>query len=29
MKNHNVRGGLEYRWGDSAETVLAGLQFLL
>jgi hypothetical protein len=29
MKNHNVRGGLEYRWGDNAETVLAGVQFLL
>ncbi len=29
MKNHNLRGGLEYRWGDSPDTVLAGLQFLL
>ncbi len=29
MKNHNLRGGLEYRWGDSAEAVLVGLQFLL
>jgi hypothetical protein len=29
MKNHNIRGGVEYRWGDSPETVLAGLQFLL
>jgi hypothetical protein len=29
MKDHNVRGGLEYRWGDSAETTLVGIQFLL
>lgn len=29
MKGHNVRGGVEYRWGDSDEQVLAGLQFLL
>lgn len=29
LKGHNVRGGLEYRWGDSADQVLAGLQFLL
>ncbi len=28
-KQHNVRGGIEYRWGDSAETALAGIQFLL
>ena len=25
MKNHNLRGGLEYRWGDSADAVLAGI----
>lgn len=29
MKNHNLRGGLEYRWGDSSDAILAGLQFLL
>jgi len=29
MKKHNVRGGLEYRWGDSADTALLGVQFLL
>ena len=29
MKNHSMRGGLEYRWGDSPETLLLGLQFLL
>jgi hypothetical protein len=29
LKGHAVRGGIEYRWGDSADQVLAGLQFLL
>ncbi len=29
MKNHNLRGGLEYRWGDSPDAILAGIQFLL
>jgi hypothetical protein len=29
LKGHNVRGGLEYRFGDSADQILAGLQFLL
>ena len=29
LKGHNVRGGVEYRWGDSADQILAGLQFLL
>lgn len=29
MKGHNARGGLEYRWGDSADLYLVGLQFLL
>jgi len=29
LKGHNVRGGVEYRWGDSPTTILVGLQFLL
>jgi hypothetical protein len=29
MKGHNLRTGLEYRWGDSSDFVLAGIQFLL
>jgi hypothetical protein len=29
LKGHTVRGGVEYRWGDSADQILAGLQFLL
>jgi hypothetical protein len=29
LKNHNARMGVEYRWGDNPEQVLAGLQFLL
>lgn len=29
LKGHNVRTGVEYRWGDSPTTVLVGLQFLL
>lgn len=28
-KGHNVRGGVEYRWGDSPDMVLVGVQFLL
>jgi len=28
-KGHNVRGGVEYRWGDSPDQVLVGVQFLL
>lgn len=29
LKKHNARGGVEFRWGDSADQVLAGIQFLL
>ncbi len=29
LKGHNVRGGVEYRWGDSADLVLVGIQLLL
>jgi hypothetical protein len=29
LKGHNVRGGVEYRWGDSDEWILAGVQALL
>jgi hypothetical protein len=29
LKDHNLRGGLEYRWGDSPDAILAGIQFLL
>jgi hypothetical protein len=29
LKGHSVRGGIEYRWGDSADQVLVGIQFLL
>jgi hypothetical protein len=29
MKGHNIRGGLEARWGDSDDMYLLGLQFLL
>ncbi len=29
IKGHNVRAGLEYRWGDSPDQWLLGLQFLL
>lgn len=29
FKGHNARAGVEYRWGDSDEQILAGLQFLL
>ncbi len=28
-KGHNARGGVEYRFGDSADMILLGLQFLL
>lgn len=28
-KGHNLRGGIEYRWGDSSDWILLGLQFLL
>lgn len=29
IKGHNVRTGIEYRWGDSDDWTLAGIQFLL
>jgi hypothetical protein len=29
MKGHNARGAIEYRWGDSDDWTLVGLQFLL
>lgn len=29
LKGHNARGGIEYRWGDSPDQILAGIQFLL
>lgn len=29
LKGHNVRAGVEYRFGDSADQILAGVQFLL
>jgi hypothetical protein len=29
MKGNNIRGGIEYRFGDSDDTALLGLQFLL
>ncbi len=29
LKKHNVRCGLEYRWGDNPDLYLAGVQFLL
>jgi hypothetical protein len=29
LKDHNARGGVEYRWGDSPDMILAGIQFLL
>jgi len=29
FKGHNARVGVEYRWGDSDDQVLAGVQFLL
>jgi len=29
FKKHNVRAGVEYRWGDSNDMVLGGVQFLL
>jgi len=29
LKGHNARAGVEYRWGDSADWTLVGIQFLL
>jgi len=29
IKGHNARVGLEYRWGDSNDWALLGIQFLL
>lgn len=29
VKGHNARAGIEYRWGDSPDSILFGLQFLL
>jgi tetratricopeptide (TPR) repeat protein len=29
MKGHNLRSGLEYRWGDSRDMALIGIQFML
>ena len=29
LKGHNARAGIEYRWGDSPEAILAGIQVLL
>jgi hypothetical protein len=29
LKDHNIRGGVEYRWGDSSDWILVGVQFLL
>ncbi|MFC1496893.1 porin [Verrucomicrobiota bacterium] len=29
LKGNNVRGGVEYRWGDSNDQTLMGIQFLL
>lgn len=29
LKGNNVRGGIEYRWGDSSDLWLVGIQFLL
>lgn len=29
MQNHNARGGIEYRSGDSPDQILVGMQFLL
>jgi len=29
MKGHNARAGIEYRWGDSPDQALLGVQFLL
>jgi hypothetical protein len=29
MKGHNLRSGLEYRWGDSRDMALIGIQFKL
>ena len=29
LKGNNIKGGIEYRWGDSSDWVLVGVQFLL
>lgn len=29
LKGNNARGGIEFRWGDSPDQILAGIQFLL
>ncbi|MFC1665083.1 porin [Pseudomonadota bacterium] len=29
LKGNNIKGGVEYRWGDSADWLLLGVQFLL
>ena len=29
MKGHNLRTGIEYRWGDSRDSALVGIQFML
>jgi len=29
LKGNNIKGGVEYRWGDSSDWLLAGIQFLL
>jgi len=29
LKGNNIKGGIEYRWGDSADWWLVGIQFLL
>jgi len=29
LKGQNARGGVEYRWGDSSNWTLVGIQFLL
>jgi hypothetical protein len=29
LKGNNIKGGVEYRWGDSADWLLFGVQFLL
>jgi hypothetical protein len=29
LKGNNIKGGIEYRWGDSSDWWLVGIQFLL
>ena len=29
LKGHNLRTGIEYRWGDSRDSALVGIQFML